>query len=222
MRRPDPDEVAGVIGAFSPLFHAALPGRTNHLRAGVAVPLTWRADGLFTTAILRPSFSRRHASEVAFPGGGPEPHDADLEATAHRELIEEIGVAPARTFGRLSSTPVYTSEWRLEPFVVELPGDAVPVPSPGEVERVLELDLAAVLAGGVVETLGIDDVRAPGGVVYLPVFRLDGMLMYGATAIVLAELLNVLAPAFGVAAPRWERGPIDWKEVLVKGAFTVA
>ena len=62
----------------------ALPGRTNHLEAGVLVPLVW-SDQPTILAILRAADLRRHANEVAFPGGKPEPEDSDIVATALRE-----------------------------------------------------------------------------------------------------------------------------------------
>ena len=102
------------------------------MRAGVLVPLRWRG-GLSCTLTLRPGKLRRHGGEVSFPGGRREPEDVSLEATALREAREEIGLTSARVLGRLSSMPVYTSDFRLEPFVAEVPSDAVWTPDPVEV-----------------------------------------------------------------------------------------
>ncbi|KIP52630.1 NUDIX hydrolase [Leucobacter komagatae] len=38
---------------------------------------------------------RHHAGQIAFPGGGVEPEDADITATALREAAEETGLDPA-------------------------------------------------------------------------------------------------------------------------------
>ncbi len=57
--------------------HAAVP-------ADLDVLLTRRADTM-----------RHHPGQIAFPGGGFEPEDADLTATALREAREETGVDPS-------------------------------------------------------------------------------------------------------------------------------
>jgi 8-oxo-dGTP pyrophosphatase MutT (NUDIX family) len=189
----DPDLVAHALAGHVPVEHPALPGRTNHRRAGVLVPLRWRGEALHGIATLRPDALRRHGGEVSFPGGRPEPTDADLEATARREAAEELGLVDPRVVGRLSSMPLYTSDWRLEPFVAVL-GDAPLRPSPDEVAAVLELDVVETLREGAVEC--IEAVRD--GVLWqLPVFRTQGYVMYGATALTWFELLSVLAEATG-------------------------
>ncbi|MBK0419900.1 CoA pyrophosphatase [Leucobacter sp. CSA1] len=48
------------------------------------VLLTRRAEGM-----------RHHAGQIAFPGGGVEPGDADAPATALREAAEETGLDPS-------------------------------------------------------------------------------------------------------------------------------
>ena len=185
----------------------ALPGRTNHRRAGVLVALTWPAP-LEPVALLtlRPDRMRRHAGEISFPGGGPEPEDLDLTATALRESREELGITEARILGRLSSTPLFTSDFRLEPFVGEVPADHPLVPDPVEVAQVLHLPLAPLLAGRSIDAIPWESGDQRG---LSPIFELGGHVMYGATAHVFHELLAVAALAAGLPLPplrpgRWQ------------------
>jgi 8-oxo-dGTP pyrophosphatase MutT (NUDIX family) len=207
-----PADVALRLAARAWVEHPALPGRTNHLRAGVAVPLRFGpAGGVEAWCTLRPRGLRRHGGEISLPGGGPEPHDVDLEATARRELVEEVGVPAARLLGRLSSVPVFTSEWRLEPFVLEL-ADGAPRPDPVEVERVYAVPLDPYLGGAPVEGLRVDRFGAE---IVMPVFRVDGLVIFGATAIVLWELLEALQGE----RPRLEAGELRWEDVLADRAW---
>jgi 8-oxo-dGTP pyrophosphatase MutT (NUDIX family) len=207
-----PADVALRLTAHAWVEHPALPGRSNHLRAGVAVPLCFGSSGtLDAWCTLRPRGMRRHGGEISFPGGGPEPHDTDLEATARRELTEEVGVSAGRMLGRLSSVPVYTSDWRLEPFVLEVPDEA-PRPDPTEVERVYAIPLDPYLRGAPVEGLRVDRFGAE---VVMPVFRVDGLVIFGATAIVLCELLAALCDE----PPALEPGDLRWEAVLADRAW---
>jgi 8-oxo-dGTP pyrophosphatase MutT (NUDIX family) len=207
-----PSDVALRLAARAWVEHPALPGRTNHLRAGVAVPLRFGPQGgVEAWCTLRPRGLRRHGGEISFPGGGPEAQDVDLEATARRELMEEVGVPAARALGRLSSVPVFTSEWRLEPFVLEL-ADGDPRPDPVEVERVYALPLDPYLRGAPVEGLRVDRFGAE---VVMPLFRVDGLVIFGATAIVLWELLEALCGA----RPPLEAGDLRWADVLADRAW---
>ena len=133
-----------LLDSAPPRRWPALPGRTNHLEAGVLVPLVW-SDQPTILAILRAADLRRHANEVAFPGGKPEPEDSDIVATALREANEELGFDEVDVLGRLSSWPLYTSDYRLEP-VVGVVHERQLVADPGEVAEVLRFDVRAWLA----------------------------------------------------------------------------
>ncbi len=202
------DALAAGLRARDLLDIPALPGRRNHLRAGVLVPLEWGPAGPEVVATLRAPRLRQHAGEVAFPGGKPEPGDRDLEHTALREAEEEVGLDPSRVrvLGRLSAMPLFTSDFRLVPTVAEIaPGPLVP--QPGEVAAVLRLSLADVIGAP-----GLDGVpwtwRDEAGI--SPVFELDGHIMYGATAHTLLELLQVVAAVTGRPLPPWRTGRFAW------------
>lgn len=211
----EPDVLAEALARRPILQHPALPGRRNHLRAGVCLPLRFEADRLVALATLRPPTLRTHGGEVSFPGGRPEPHDDDLEATARRETAEEIGLHRLEVLGRLASMPLFTSEYRLEPFVAAVDPAETVRPNPGEVGSVLELDLTAALAADHLPGLAGEH---EGAAFVMPSFVLDGWLMFGATALTAHELLGVVAEVLGVEVPEVVPLDVTWDDIVAHGA----
>jgi 8-oxo-dGTP pyrophosphatase MutT (NUDIX family) len=190
---------------------AALPGRRNHLESGVLLPISWgRAADPTVIATLRAAHLRHHAGEVCFPGGRPETGDQGLEATALREAEEELGIRDAHVLGELSSIPLYTSDFRLFPFVAQTSTESLVI-NAAEVAEVLHFSIAAVLARDTIDALAWE---ADGLSVLSPIFRIDGHIMYGATAHVFHELLTVVAPLFGTHMPAMATCELTWADVL--------
>ncbi len=83
-----------------------------------------------------------HKGQVAFPGGGMEPQDANLEETALREAEEEIGLvrSAVRVIGRLQPFPTI-SKFVIFPVVALFYGQERFVLSAKEVERVFTIPL---------------------------------------------------------------------------------
>jgi 8-oxo-dGTP pyrophosphatase MutT (NUDIX family) len=73
--------------------------------AAVLIPFVHTEDGWHLLFIRRTDTVQSHKGQVAFPGGGCEAEDIDLEGTAVRETEEEVGVAAqdVRILGRLPS-----------------------------------------------------------------------------------------------------------------------
>lgn len=205
-----PEDLARVLAGHTPVDWPALPGRTNHLRAGVLVPVRFGPRPVVVLT-LRAATLRSHAGEVSFPGGKPDPGDADLVATALREAREELGLEGARVLGRLASIPLYTSDWRLVPYVAAI--DDRPLrPDPAEVAEVLELDLLEVLARPALEAIPWEWEGEPR---LSPVFPFaGGPVLYGGTAHAFLELLTLAAPLLGRAVPPLEAGTRTWDELL--------
>lgn len=113
-----PQAVRGRFAAVKS-WSAEIPGDGLHQEgapapASVLVPLVQREDGLHVLLTRRTDHLHDHAGQISFPGGRQEPDDRDETATALRETLEEIGLAPGHVevLGRL---PVYTTVTR---FVV--------------------------------------------------------------------------------------------------------
>ena len=60
--------------------------------AAVLVPIIERQNGLTVLLTKRAAALKYHAGQISFPGGGMEPEDSGIKATALRETYEEVGI----------------------------------------------------------------------------------------------------------------------------------
>jgi len=138
--------------------------------------------------LQRAATLRNHAGQPAFPGGGADPDDADLVATAMREATEEVGLDPASatlvaTLPRLwipvsgyIVTPVLA--WWHAPH----PVGPVDIAEVAGVQRVPIQEL--------VDPANRLRIRHPSGYVG-PAFDVRGLTIWGFTAGVLNTLLDL-------------------------------
>ena len=117
----------------------------NVRQAAVLLPVVCRPE---PTLLLtrRADTLRKHAGQVAFPGGSADPDDASLIATALREAHEEVGIPPAsvRVLGMLG--PVESSTgFQVTPVVGLIPPETPLVPNAEEVADIFEMPLQEAL-----------------------------------------------------------------------------
>ena len=113
--------------------------------AAVLIAITDRPQpGLILTQ--RPDTMRRHAGQVALPGGLVDPEDADTIAAALREAQEEVALSPAdvSVVGTLQPYRTITG-FEIVPVVATIPPDLQLVPHDAEVAAVFEVPLDFVL-----------------------------------------------------------------------------
>ncbi len=161
------------------------------VEAAVLLPLYGWPDEPGLVFTERRADLRRHAGEISFPGGRRDDADADLQATALREAEEEIGLDPAQVkIGEaLPPTQTFVTNYVVHPFVgyVPHPGELDLQPNPTEVETVLTFSLELLREGYEMRRL----VRR-GVPIHTPTYEVEGHLIWGATARILADFLERL------------------------------
>jgi 8-oxo-dGTP pyrophosphatase MutT (NUDIX family) len=143
--------------------------------------------------IVRPPESLHHANQVSLPGGAIEPGESSQDA-ALRELEEELGIprAKVRVLGALSPVYVFASNHYVEPFVGCLLGEAAFDLNSLEVARLLEMPLAYLLRP---DSRTMFEREERGIRAKAAAYPWDGEMIWGATCIILAELVAVVREA---------------------------
>jgi 8-oxo-dGTP pyrophosphatase MutT (NUDIX family) len=157
--------------------------------AGVLIPVVERDGRLFLVFTKRSEDLGKHAGQMSFPGGGFEPDDADIEETALREAYEEIGLFPEEVdvVGRLDDIRTIT-EYAVTPFVGRVP-DREYDPDEREVAEVALLAVDALLDA---ENYRYERRDHPYyGDIVIHYFTVDGYTVWGATARILVQLLEL-------------------------------
>ena len=145
----------------------------------------------------RSSTLRDHGGEMCFPGGKYQPEDTSLRETALREAEEEISLT-ATIIGKLSSVPLYTSDFRLEPYVAIAKTPVKDLRSNSEVQHIVPISIRHIFTQPFLEGTPF---TYQGKSLVSPHFRPSQLLpkpffskiTYGGTAIVLFELLQQIA-----------------------------
>lgn len=150
------------------------------------------ASGVYFPLIKRPSYPGAHSGQVSFPGGKVEPDDPDLVYTALREAEEEIGIDPGKVevLGRLTDLYIPKSNFLVSPVLGFLAEKPRFVPEKREVERIIPTALSIVGQAQIRQRTYVS--IGAGRQVETPYFALDGEVVWGATAMILSELLQLL------------------------------
>lgn len=176
-----------------PLSSFAMKNAENVRESAVAVMLFEENDTYNCTLIQRPSYEGSHSGQISFPGGKRETSDANLEETAVRECMEEVGIdlKKGTMLGKL--TPVYipVSNFHVEPYLFFYPELPEFKPDQREVESILTISIDDLLDEGKITTM---NVSMPNGYELreVPCFEINGKQIWGATALILNELKEIL------------------------------
>jgi 8-oxo-dGTP pyrophosphatase MutT (NUDIX family) len=140
----------------------------------------------------RTNHVEHHKGQMCFPGGACDDIDVDCEETALRETFEEIGVSSdhVKVVGHLDDM-ITISNFRVTPIVGFLQHEtSYPYEvNSHEVSRVVEVPLPFLLEE---ENMELEIRDHNGREVLVPAFTYDGHRIWGATARMLHQLIELM------------------------------
>jgi len=157
--------------------------------AAVLVPLVWADEQWHLLFTRRTERVESHKGQVSFPGGGCDEGETTPEETALREVEEELGIDAGhiRILGRLTNM-ITISSFRVTPVVGVLTWPIVLRVGQEEVERVFTIPLDYLA-----DPHNRWEFTMPGRKRFLIAYHpYDGELLWGATAKMTVDFLNVL------------------------------
>lgn len=141
----------------------------------------------------RPIYKGVHSGQIGFPGGKREPADVSLHATALREFQEETGAGTAEfeVIGDLSRIHIPPSRMLVTPVVAWCAKLGALRPDPREVAELLNVPLKELLRDDMLRRkpfpMGIDGAERTAAY-----WDVNGEVVWGATALMIAELRTIL------------------------------
>ncbi|WP_396192156.1 NUDIX hydrolase [Flavobacterium sp.] len=142
--------------------------------------------------IVRNSYPGVHSSQIAFPGGKVEDIDFDLKHTALRETHEEIGIHPndIHVIRDFSSIYIPPSNFLVYPFLGISQVELTFTLQEEEVAGIIELPLSTFLDDSIIRNKNLETSYSK--LIEVPVFQIEEHSVWGATAMMLSELKDVL------------------------------
>lgn len=161
--------------------------------AAVLIPIFKKDNNYQLIFIKRPEYNGVHSNQVSFPGGKFEDRDENLEATALRETHEEVGIFPesVEIMCALSTLFIPVSNHNVTPFVGLLTNEPQLNINKEEVQYVLVTSLDHLFDPSTIKTTAMHFGTE---LIDVPYFDIDGEIVWGATAMILSEFLELLKP----------------------------
>lgn len=170
----------------------------NSKKAAVIAALYEYDNEVRLILILRNTYNGVHSNQIGFPGGRVEDYDKTLFDTAIRETYEEIGVRVQKNelIRELHEIYIPPSNFNVYPFLVILNHPPSFVKDDKEVKEVITIDLESLLNCKITQTQipipeKLNELNIQNDV-EVPAFKLAGYNVWGATAMMLSEIRDLI------------------------------
>lgn len=165
----------------------------NAKKSAVLITLFQEENLIKSVIIKRTDYKGIHSGQISFPGGKYEESDLTFENTAKRETLEEIGIEPDKIeiIGSLSNIYIPPSNFLVTPFIGfinEIPSFK---PDPKEVDQIISFKLDILLSERIIGVKKFTTSSA-GWKIDAPYFSIEGNEVWGATAMILSELKQII------------------------------
>lgn len=159
--------------------------------AAVLILIYPRREKLHLVLTLRTSKVDHHRDQISFPGGEKDKHETVVEA-ALREAAEELRVraAEVRVVGELTPLFIPPSNYCVFPVVATAAKRPTFRRAPAEVAEVIDLPLDVLFDPGRIRR---EVWRLHGQDTVVPFYSFGRHKIWGATAMILAELAEIIS-----------------------------
>ena len=158
-------------------------------KAAVLVCFFKRKDEYYLPLIRRPMHEKNHPGQIALPGGAMEENET-LENTALREAFEEVGIVPdnVEILGKMTPLPVPVSKYVITPFIGITNNEPKWNINRQEVDELIILKYTDLIDSN---NGYYEDWNLNGNMLRVPIFKIMNKDIWGATAAVLSELIDL-------------------------------
>jgi 8-oxo-dGTP pyrophosphatase MutT (NUDIX family) len=178
---------------MAPRYRQMRPTAGVEPRQAAVLLLLYHFEGaLHVVLTVRTSHLAHHSGQVSLPGGGREKSDGSLAETALREAQEEIGIVQVGVTILGPLTPLYVppSNNCIHPYVAHCPQHPQFAPDVREVSALLEVPLSTLLDPS---TRREEEWVRDGQPLLVPFYALGEHRVWGATAMILAEFVEIVS-----------------------------
>ncbi|MBN2417851.1 MAG: CoA pyrophosphatase [Deltaproteobacteria bacterium] len=162
------------------------------IHAAVLVPIFETNDGFKILFTERTHKVEHHKGQISFPGGAVDPSDRDFKDTALRESFEEVGLLydDIEILGRLDDQLTSASSFIIHPYVGKIPHPYQFKINRDEVERIISVPLDLFFQEN--PDLYPASIKFDTFTYHGPVYRDNGVTIWGATAIIMRKFVGLL------------------------------
>lgn len=193
---PGQDAQAVMMPTMSDRSRFSLEAKKGARPGGVMILFYLKDNFLHFPLIQRPDYDGVHAKQMSFPGGKKDEEDESLKITALRETKEEIGIDPSKIeiIGSLTELYIIASNFNVLPVIGILRGVPNFIADEHEVDEVIEVKLEDLMDDGKQKEKPLTILQ--GITINAPYFDLNDKVVWGATAMILSELKQILRPFY--------------------------
>jgi 8-oxo-dGTP pyrophosphatase MutT (NUDIX family) len=168
----------------------------NPRKAAVMMLIYPKNDKSHLALIVRNTYPGVHSAQIGFPGGKVEIEDESLTHTALRETHEEIGIHPDKIEVIKTFTAVFIppSNFIVAPFLGISHAELEFIEQEEEVAGIIEFPLIDFLNDKTIVNKIMD--TSYGNNIEVPTFKINEHYVWGATAMMMSELKEVLKSSF--------------------------
>ncbi len=159
--------------------------------ASVLILLYPYNESVYTVFMQRPDYNGVHGGQISFPGGKQEPSDENAVHAAVREAKEETGVNPEEitVLGTLTPLFIPVSNIVVTPVVAWIKEKPLFRHQAEEVEFLFDADIKRFYDPDIVK---VKPVKIGSETMEVKYYDYEGHMIWGATAMILHELLAIL------------------------------